>query len=116
MSEAAAEVLYHAATKEDWTARSTEYYQPASYADEGFVHASSAGQLIDTLHRHYPGRDDLILLTIAPAALSSELIWEDLYGSGVEFPHIYGPVELAAVTAATPIPCDDAGRFDWWRP
>jgi uncharacterized protein (DUF952 family) len=110
------EVLYHAATTEDWEARSDDHYQPAQFADEGFVHASSAGQLLGTLHKHYPGRQDLILLTIDPARLSVEVIWEDLYGTGTDFPHLYGPVNLDAVLDATPLPCDADGRFDHWRP
>ncbi len=109
-------VLYHAATVEDWNARSAEHYQPAQFVEEGFVHASSAEQLVGTLHKHYPGRDDLVLLIIDPSRLSSELIWEDLYGSGIEFPHIYGPIEVSAVVDASPLACDADGRFDHWRP
>lgn len=109
-------VIYHAATLEVWEARSADFYQPAQYADEGFVHASSAEQLIGTLHKHYPGRHDLVVLTIDPARLSSKVVWEDLYGSGVEFPHIYGPVDLSAVVDAAPLACDLDGRFDHWQP
>ncbi len=110
------EYLYHAAVAADWRNRSTEHYQPAAYLDEGFVHLSSKEQLIGTLHKRFQGRDDLVLLTIDPAVVTAELIWEDLYGSGVDFPHIYGPIELAAVVSSAPLACDADGRFDGWRP
>ena len=108
--------LYHAAVRADWDVRSAEHYEPAGYSSEGFVHLSSAEQLIGTLHKHYPDRTDLMLLTVDVTRLGSEPIWEDLYGSGTEFPHVYAPIELAAVTQVVPLPCDAHGRFDWWEP
>lgn len=106
-------ILYHAAVQADWESRTSETYQPAGLVDEGFVHLSSAEQLIGTLHKHYLGRRDLMLLTVDTEQVSAELVWEDLYGSGMEFPHVYGPIELLAVTDVTPLPCDEDGRFNW---
>lgn len=105
-------IIYHAATAEDWEARTEAHYQPAGYADEGFVHCSTAEQLTGPLHALFLGRDDLILLTIDEGALGADVIYEDLYEAGQDFPHIYGPVDLAAVTAFEPISCDENGRFD----
>ncbi len=110
------DLLYHVATEHDWGRRTATHYQPAGLQDEGFVHLSSAEQLVATLHRHYPRRRDLILLTVDSTLLSAELVWEDLSGSGVAFPHSYGAVELAAVVAAEPLTCDENGRFDRWQP
>jgi hypothetical protein len=75
-----------------------------------------ADQLLDTAHGLFTGRHDLLVLTIDEARLRSPVVWEDLYEAGREFPHIYGPVELDAVVAVHPLPHDDEGRFDWWRP
>ncbi|MGB5759380.1 MAG: DUF952 domain-containing protein [Acidimicrobiales bacterium] len=110
------DLLYHVATEHDWSRRTATHYQPSGIVDEGFVHLSSAEQLVATLHRHYPGRRDLILLTVDPTRASAELVWEDISGSGVAFPHIYGAIELSAVVAAEPLPCDENGRFDRWQP
>lgn len=108
--------LYHAAVRAEWDNRSAAYYEPSGYAGEGFVHLSSAEQLVGTLHKHYPGRIDLMLLSVDPDLISAELVWEDLYGSGIEFPHIYGPIDLAAVTSNGPLRCDRNDSFGWWRP
>ena len=108
--------LYHAAVRAEWDDRSQEHYEPAGYESEGFVHLSSAAQLVGTLHKHYPGRTDLMLLTIDVEELSAAPVWEDLYGSGTEFPHVYAPINLGAVTQVVPLPCDEQGRFDWWQP
>lgn len=110
------EPLYHAATAKDWAARTETHYEPSGLRDEGFVHLSFGRQLLGTLHKHYPGRQDLMLLTVDPAGLTSKLVLEDLYGSGVEFPHVYGPLDLAAIVSSSPIRCDADGRFDSWQP
>ena len=108
--------LYHAASQADWDSRSASHYQPSAFADEGFVHLSSAEQMVGTLHKHYPGRTDLMVLTVDATKVEANLVWEDLYGSGTEFPHIYGPINLSAVVAITPTSCEDNGGWDAWTP
>jgi len=107
------ESIYHAAAAADWAGRTETEYEPAAYADEGFVHCSSADQLPRVLEARFRGRQDLHVLTIDPSAVTHRLVWEDLYDGGEDFPHIYGPVELAAVTAVQPLPCDEDGGFSW---
>ena len=41
-----------------------------------------------------------MLLRIDPALVTSPIVVEDLVGSGVEFPHVYGPIPVAAVVDA----------------
>jgi uncharacterized protein (DUF952 family) len=106
------EYLYHVAVEAEWEARSSNHYRPAGFGNEGFVHLSAADQLAETLHRYYRGRDDLVLLTIDPGRIEAALVWEDLYRSGAEFPHVYGPIDLSAVVVATPLACDGDGGFD----
>lgn len=109
-------MIYHCASPQDWAARSETHYEPAAYAEEGFVHLSSAEQMVGTLNKHYPGRTDLLVLTIDPTRLTTEAVWEDLYGSGKEFPHVYAPLDVAAVVAVTPASCGEDGSWDHWQP
>lgn len=78
------------------------------------MHLSGATQMVGTLNKHYPGRTDLLILSIDPSRLETPPVWEDLYGTGQEFPHLYGPVDLDAVIAVTPASCDNDGRWDDW--
>lgn len=94
--------IHHLASLEDWERRTTEHYEPAGLASEGFVHLCSPEQLAGVVERYYQGRDDLILLTVDAARFGANLVWEDLTGSGEEFPHVYGPLELAAVVSSVP--------------
>ena len=43
-----------------------------------------------------------MLLQIDEDLLTSPVVVEDLVGSGEPFPHIYGPIDLAAVVSVTP--------------
>jgi uncharacterized protein (DUF952 family) len=108
--------IYHIATTSDWADRSPDAYLPAGFGQEGFVHCSEADQVIGTANALFAGRQDLLLLTIDEQRLASPVIREDSYGSGTEFPHIYGPVDLDAVTAVTDFPPTATGTFDWWKP
>jgi uncharacterized protein (DUF952 family) len=78
-------------------ARAAGVYAPASLKDEGFVHLSTAAQVHATIRRHYAGRVGLVLLSIEPELLTAELRWEE-GEPGEQFPHLYGPIPLDAVT------------------
>ena len=75
---------------------------PVDHAD-GFIHFSAADQVAETAARHFAGQDDLLLVAIDPAALGPALKWEVSRG-GALFPHLYAPLDLAAVAWVKPMP------------
>lgn len=94
--------IYHLAEPADW-ARTTDAYRPPSVEREGFVHCSTEDQLRRVAVERFMGNNDLILLTIDPSGLDDEtLVYEDSYGIGEEFPHVYGPLPTSAVVATGP--------------
>lgn len=64
---------------------------------DGYIHLSSQAQLAETAAKHYAGRSDLMLLDVDLASLGEAIVWEPSRG-GALFPHIYGPLTVAAVT------------------
>ncbi|WP_062227735.1 DUF952 domain-containing protein [Aureimonas frigidaquae] len=76
---------------------------------DGFIHFSTATQLRETADKHFAGQADLILLAVDARALGSELRWEPSRG-GALFPHLYGPLPLAAVLDARPVETLQDGR------
>ena len=104
-------MLNQAATRADWDARAATHYRPSGLANEGFVHCSTPAQLPATLDRHYRDRDDLVLLTIDVGALTGDLIWEDTSGRGEAYPHVYGPIPLAAVVGVDALAVDPGGAM-----
>lgn len=108
--------IYHIATDVDWARRTESGYEPSQFCDEGFVHCSEAGQLVAVANARFVGRVGLLLLTIDTDLLSADTVWEDLYGAGIDFPHVYGPIDLRAVVAVDPFAPDPDGLFDGWHP
>jgi uncharacterized protein (DUF952 family) len=82
--------------------------------DDGFIHFSTAAQLRDTLRLHFAGRGDLMLLAV-PVAQLGDLRWEPSRG-GQLFPHLYAPLDMAAVahSAAITVAADGAVTLPDW--
>jgi len=94
-------LLHHAMTPEGWARFQAEGVSHQSTRDltleeEGFIHCSHARQLETTLARYYADLPEVVVLTIDPARLSSE-VREDEAANGDHYPHVYGPLELDAV-------------------
>ncbi len=95
-------IVFHLAEPSHWSADAPTY-NPPSVEKEGFVHCSTWEQLLGVASAFYPGRDDLVLLTIDAGLLDEgTVVYEDLYGHGDLFPHIYGPLPTSAVVSAEP--------------
>jgi len=76
---------------------------------DGFIHFSTAAQLAETAAKHFAGQSDLLLVGADAARLGEALRWEPSRG-GALFPHLYGALELAAVTRVEPLPLGPDGR------
>lgn len=93
-------ILFHILGQAEWErAKAARRYAPASLEHEGFVHLSTAEQLVRTAARFFAGRTDLVLLAIDPEKTGAPLRFEQADGDA--FPHLYGAVPLDAVTEAT---------------
>ena len=99
------EHIFHIATVDDWQAALLAGDYRVStlgrlLADEGFLHASRAGQVDGVRAAFYAGPGlRLVLLEIDPALLEVELRLEVPPGADEAFPHIYGPLRTDAVVA-----------------
>lgn len=68
-----------------------------SLEKEGFIHLSEEGQWKSVRDKHFTKQKNLLLLKISIAKLQSKLVYEDIKGKGIKFPHLYGPLNLDAV-------------------
>lgn len=97
-------MIYHVVRLKDWKEALTQgFYEAASLATEGFIHASKEGQVKGVLDRYYQEETDLLLLHIDESKLTAQLKYELAPSANEEFPHIYGTLNLAAVIEATPL-------------
>lgn len=89
--------IYKLVDRGEWEAARAAGAYEGSAVDraDGYIHMSTAAQLAETARRHYAGRDGLVLAAIDPTALGTALRWEPSRGGDL-FPHLYGPLPLAA--------------------
>ena len=77
---------------------------------EGFIHCTDgAAEMVATANRHYaanPG--EFVVLTVDLDAISSPWHVDD---PGRIYPHIFGPIDRAAIVAVVPAPRDPDGVF-----
>ena len=64
---------------------------------DGFIHFSTASQVAETARKHYFGQTGLFLIAVDADALGDALRWETSRNDEL-FPHLYGELDLAAVT------------------
>lgn len=103
-------MLVHLCTRAAWqTAQEMGCYQPPSLATEGFIHLSRPDQILKVANAFYRGLPDAILLWVDPARLSANLRWEGVDGD--VFPHLYGALNLEAVTAISDLLADPDGTY-----
>lgn len=100
--------IFHLAVPDDWAAAfaAGEYTMSTrgiTLEQEGFIHCSTRAQMQDTANRFYGDLDQLVVLTIDPQLVPSPIVFEPpAPGLDVLFPHIYGPLPIAAVNLASP--------------
>jgi uncharacterized protein (DUF952 family) len=91
-------VIVNIARRDDWDAAAQSgRYESESLASEGFIHCSEPRQVVDTANALFRGQPGLVLLCIDPTRLDSPLRYEP--SKRGTFPHIYGPLNVSAVTA-----------------
>ncbi len=103
--------VYKITTAELWNASQEAGHlvpMPIDVTD-GYLHFSTADQLRDTLHLHFAGCPDLMLLSVSPAF--GDWRWEPSR-RGQLFPHLYGPLPLSAVVKTAPIAVRPDGSAD----
>lgn len=91
--------IFHIVDSLDWErAKRKGYYEPESVGKEGFIHCSSCKQVVKVANQLYKGTENLLLIRIDESKVKSEIKWEDLYNLNENYPHIYGPLNIEAVT------------------
>ena len=105
-----ADPIFHIAVARAWADASTAY-RPEGFDDDGFIHCSTASPVMKVARRRFRGRADLVLLRIDPDLVDPEIRLENLEGGDELFPHIYGELDLAAVTGIEPLVVGGDGEF-----
>ncbi len=106
------EPLFHIVDRQQWRAAvAVGEYRAPSLEGEGFIHCSFTDQVAAVANARYRDATDLCVVEFDPAKLAAPVRVEDSYGSGEEFPHVYGSIPVAAATAVHDLPRDPKGHY-----
>ena len=111
MTDPGPRLTWHLTPRQWWEASDPDAALGApSLADEGFIHCTDgAAEMVATANRHYAGDPrDFVVLTIDLDRITSSWSVED---PGQIYPHVFGPIDRAAIVAVVPAARDAEGTF-----
>jgi uncharacterized protein (DUF952 family) len=94
----------------EWHAAVGVYHGSAKDRADGFLHFSTAEQLMGTLTRYYADAHDLVLVAVDADALGTALKFEPSR-DGALFPHLYDVLPMTATKWVRNIGRNAAGGF-----
>jgi len=115
-------VIYHITSKKELAeAQAKGEYTAPSLQTEGFIHCSTAKQVVPVANAFYKGQHGLVLLKLDEDRIKSPVKWEAPAGPPAEginesdlFPHIYGAINLDAIASVLDFEPDSAtGTFSF---
>jgi uncharacterized protein (DUF952 family) len=91
-------IIYHIVTLTEWELqKNNPTYIHTSLANEGFIHCSTANQLVATINRYYANEKSVFVLHIDIEKLNPELKYELAPSVNQLFPHIFGEINREAI-------------------
>jgi uncharacterized protein (DUF952 family) len=113
--------ILHITHQQEWQSSLEQgSYQTPSLAKEGFIHCSTETQVLRVANNFYRGQNDLVILVIDTDKLVAPVKFEAPVnpqtgqpepGIGDLFPHVYGSINVSAVTKVVPFPPLADGSF-----
>lgn len=105
------QMIYHMCPAEAWEAAvaAGRYDGTADDRRDGFLHFSTAAQIVESARRHRAGQAGLVLVAVDAARLGDRVKWEPARGGDL-FPHLYGPLYPAEAARIDPLPLGLDGR------
>jgi len=106
--------VYKILTRQQWAevVASGQFNGAAIDLVDGFIHLSTARQLIETVRRHFRSQVDLVIVGIDTERLGDGLRWEPSRGGDL-FPHLYGSLPVTAATALIDLPMGPDGEHQF---
>ena len=103
--------IFHICRRDEWDAAVPTGAYGGSSQDEssGFIHFSTANQVVASAAKHRAGQRGLVLVEAAVARLGGALKWEPSR-HGRLFPHLYGRMPVRAAVRIADLPLGSDGR------
>lgn len=102
-------MIFHITSRAHWAiAQAAGLYRAPSLESVGFIHCSAQDQILGVANSMFHGERNLLVLCIDESKVSAQIRWEPpvhpkssmnpATPDSALFPHVYGPLEVAAVT------------------
>jgi uncharacterized protein (DUF952 family) len=103
--------IFHICRREEWDAALATGFYGGSSQDraDGFIHFSTADQVIASAAKHRAGQSGVVLIEAAVARLGDGLKWERSR-NGALFPHLYGRMPVGAAVRIVDLPLGADGN------
>lgn len=97
-------IIYKVVDQQVWAdAKSVGQFSGAAIdLEDGYIHLSTAGQVAETVAKHFAGQDNLLLVSVSVAAVDDQLKWERSRNDQL-FPHLYRPLKNSDVVGEHPL-------------
>ncbi len=103
--------ILHITQRHEWErAKNLGTYRSNTLDSEGFIHCSTRIQVIGSANRFFKDRTDLVILKIDVDRVTPEIRYEGVDSNNL-FPHIYGELNIDAVTGSIDLESHPDGSF-----
>lgn len=107
-------MIYHIIDMSKWESfTGSDRFGSDSLGTEGFVHCCEHHQLTAVAKRWFAGLEGLVVVEIDPERVDVPVVWEDSYGAGESFPHVYGTIPMRAVVSVGRLPDEEPSQPPW---
>ena len=104
------EFIFKIIDKDEWLkAKKLGTYEGSKKdIQDGYIHFSEEDQVPTTLKKHYPNKENLMLLKVNAFKLE-HLLWEQV-SNGDMYPHLYSPLDIKNVEDEFELYLDENGK------
>ena len=91
-------MIYKILRKNEWLDLKSQGSTSGAVIDvqDGFIHFSTASQVVETVEKYFKGLDDLFIAAVDDSKIGDELIWEPARKNQL-FPHLYRKLNLTEI-------------------
>ena len=106
------EFIFKVINKEEWqkAKQSGTYVGSDKDKKDGYIHFSEDDQVLETLKKHYPNKENLVLLKVNAFKLE-HLLWEQA-SNGDMYPHLYSPLDVNTVVDEFELSLNEDGTHE----
>jgi uncharacterized protein (DUF952 family) len=105
------QMIYHMCRADEWAAaiKTGTYRGSSQDIADGFIHFSTAAQIVESARKHRAGQNGLLLVAVDAERLGDRIKWEPARNDAL-FPHLYGPLDPAESASVRALPLGPDGN------